>query len=276
MPLHLRWELYPVPHEKFKAEHGGSYYEESEWWKKPRETSLVGELKEMLLEMLFLKKVFEYKRRLWYLTFPFHMGIYLILLWFALLFIASISVSLDRLISIIGGLGIVLLAFGSISLLFKRLFDKSLRTYSTLADYFNLIFILAVTVSGILSWRVDANFTTAKMFMASLITFSAPPILSPIAVIHTTLLSLLVAYIPTSRMTHFIAKYFTYHKILWEDIPNIAGSPIREKIKEVLAYRVTWSAPHIRQGLTWAEEAMEIEPVIEVRAKLTDERKKGR
>jgi nitrate reductase gamma subunit len=29
MPLHLRWELYPVPHEApDRAAHGGSYFEE--------------------------------------------------------------------------------------------------------------------------------------------------------------------------------------------------------------------------------------------------------
>ena len=30
MPMHLRWELYPVPHEG----KDGSYFEELEWWKK--------------------------------------------------------------------------------------------------------------------------------------------------------------------------------------------------------------------------------------------------
>jgi nitrate reductase gamma subunit len=278
MPLHLRWELYPVPHEKFKAEYGGSYYEEPEWWKKPRETSLAGELKEMLLEMIFIKRVFEYKRRLWYLTFPFHMGIYLMLIWFALLFLNAITSIAgfgvgDQLIVAIGGLGITLLSFGCVGLLLKRISDKSLRSYSTSVDYFNLLFILAVTVTGILAWTSDPNFTAAKASMMSLVTFSALPDLSPSQTIHMTLLSLLVAYIPTTKMTHFVAKYFTYHKILWEDTPNIVGSPLREKIKEVLSYKVSWSAPHIRQGITWAEEAMEIEPVMEVRAKLAEERK---
>ena len=32
-PLHVRWELYPVPHEGERAKHGGSYLEEFEWWK---------------------------------------------------------------------------------------------------------------------------------------------------------------------------------------------------------------------------------------------------
>ena len=34
MPLHVRWELYPVPHEKGR-EYGGSYFEELNWWKNP-------------------------------------------------------------------------------------------------------------------------------------------------------------------------------------------------------------------------------------------------
>ena len=38
-PMHLRWELYPVPHEKGR-DHGGSYFEETDWWTLPRETSL--------------------------------------------------------------------------------------------------------------------------------------------------------------------------------------------------------------------------------------------
>jgi hypothetical protein len=49
MPMHLRWELYPVAHEGGgRAAYGGSYFEESDWWKKKREVSLLGELKVMV------------------------------------------------------------------------------------------------------------------------------------------------------------------------------------------------------------------------------------
>ena len=41
MPLHLRWEIYPVPHEgEKKAKYGGSFFEEVMWWKKPIKKSL--------------------------------------------------------------------------------------------------------------------------------------------------------------------------------------------------------------------------------------------
>ena len=54
-PLHLRWELYPVPHEEPKrVEHGGSYFETLDWWTKPTHFNLLGELRFMAVEMLFL------------------------------------------------------------------------------------------------------------------------------------------------------------------------------------------------------------------------------
>ena len=37
MPMHVRWELYPVAHEGSRAHYGGSYLEDVGWWNKPRE-----------------------------------------------------------------------------------------------------------------------------------------------------------------------------------------------------------------------------------------------
>jgi nitrate reductase gamma subunit len=279
MPLHLRWELYPVPHEKYRAKYGGSYYEETEWWKKPRETSFAGELKEMLLEMLFIKRAFEYNRRLWFLTFPFHAGIYLMLLWFALIFasaafeVLGVGLDLTNAASIVFGIGVTLLIFGTTALLLNRAIDRKLRTYSSPVDYFNLLFILAVAVTGLLAMRADMEFQHAKAFAVSLITFTPTGELPAAVALHTALLSLLVAYIPNTKMSHFIAKYFTYHQVLWEDTPNLVNSPLRERIALHLGYKVKWSAPHIRADLTWAEEATAIEPVLEVRA-LAERRKR--
>ena len=44
MPMHVRWELYPVAHEKGRASYGGSYFEEVDWWTKPREVDKLGEV----------------------------------------------------------------------------------------------------------------------------------------------------------------------------------------------------------------------------------------
>ncbi|WP_202318422.1 respiratory nitrate reductase subunit gamma [Archaeoglobus neptunius] len=284
MPLHLRWELYPVPHEKYRAEHGGSYYEEPEWWKKPIETTFLGELKEMLMEMLFIKREFEHNRSLWYFSFPFHAGIYLMLFWFFLIFASAISYvaglgNIENLAmglaKVVGIAGMILLTVGCAGLFVRRISDRKLRTYSSASDYFNLLFILSVVLTGFYAWRVDPNFSIAKTFAASLVTFTPLNTELPAAVtLHTALLSVLVAYIPTTKMSHYVAKYFTYHQILWEDHPNIGMSPLREKIKEVLSYKVKWSAPHIREDLTWAEEATTIEPILQIKA--IEERRRKR
>jgi hypothetical protein len=46
-------------------------------------------------------------------------------------------------------------------------------------------------------------------------------------------------------MTHFFTKFFTYHKVRWEDEPNVKGSKMQEKIAKQLQNPVTWAAPHI-------------------------------
>ena len=38
LPVHVRWEIYPVQHETAaKVAYGGSYLEEIDWWEKKRE-----------------------------------------------------------------------------------------------------------------------------------------------------------------------------------------------------------------------------------------------
>ena len=69
-PVHLRWELSPVPHEKGRGAYGGSYLEEFEWWTKPREKSLINEGIYMFKEIVFLKALWEHNRRMWYFSFP--------------------------------------------------------------------------------------------------------------------------------------------------------------------------------------------------------------
>jgi len=279
MPLHLRWELYPVPHEKGKNKYGGSFYEEPDWWTKPRETTLIGELKDLFAEMLFIKRAFEYKRNLWVVTYPFHLGIYLILAWFALLFVGGLtdaytSISIAELnhpwaqliyylTLITGGLGIILGTLGCIGTILVRIADEGMRKWSTPLHFFNMIFILIVFVLGALTWaNFDRNFETARAFMTSLVTFggSAVPQLSGVALAHVILLELLWVYIPNTKMSHFIGKYFTYHTVLWEDEPNLRGSKVEGKVREILKQKVDWSAPHYVPNISWAEEATCVEP----------------
>ena len=88
MPIHLRWELYPVAHEKDK-DYGGSYFEDMNWWNKSREKSLINVLKYMIPEILLIRVLHHHNRRLWAASFPFHGGLFTLIGLLSLLFIGA-------------------------------------------------------------------------------------------------------------------------------------------------------------------------------------------
>lgn len=278
MPMHLRWELYPVAHEGGgRAAYGGSYLEESDWWKKKREVSLLGELKVMVPEILFLVALREHNVKLWKWSFPFHFGLYLVAGATILMLAAGVigavlpdSVALPinnvigLLVPFVGGAGLALGIIGAAGL-FARRRGRSLRDYTAPADLFNLLFfIVAFGVALVTFLGFDRDFALVSAFVANLVSFN----LSPLAVggtaallllLSVVLLSLLTAYIPTTHMSHFVGKYFAYHSIRWKDDPNLPGGKEEATINELLNRPISWAAPHIRGDgkKTWLEAATE-------------------
>lgn len=271
-PMHVRWELYPVAHEGHRASYGGSYLEEVDWWKKPRHVSRIGELKVMIPEIFFLKAVWENNRPLWYQTYPFHLGLYLTVV-FLLLLIAGAIGQLNGMVAgsgvtpmgaigtfaqLIGPAGFALSTIGAVGLIIRRVTDPGLRNYSTPVHFFNLILFIVTMVTALFTWIfVDPGFTLARMFMANLISFNGAPINSPLFLLQVVLFALTIAYIPLTHMSHFFMKYFLYHDIRWGDEPNINTPKTDKKIAIALNYPVSWSAPHIagHGKETWAEVA---------------------
>lgn len=271
MPMHGRWELYPVPKEKGRAEYGGSYYEDVKWFEKPREVSFIGELKEMLKEMLFIKNLYVNQKPLWWLSYALHLGIYLLLLWTVMLFIGAITELSGSVVSSVaqgwagfvyfvtlvsGNAGAVLLALGSGGLFLRRLLMDTMKKYTTPQDYFNLAFIFVVVITGILVSIADPGFQYGRDIFKGLLTFS-PIEAGGILTLHIVLLGLLLIYIPQTKMSHYVAKYFTFHKVLWENDPNLPGSEMEKKVKEATAFKSTkegWAAPHIQPGKSVSKE----------------------
>jgi nitrate reductase gamma subunit len=277
MPMHVRWELYPVAHEGGgRAAYGGSYLEETDWWKKPRQVSLLGELKVMVPEILFLVALREHNPRLWTRSFPFHLGLYLVsaatILMMAggvigALMPVAIAGPVARLLSILvplfGAAGLVLGILGAIGLIQRRMV-RDMRDYTAPADFFNLIFFVVAFGVALANFIVaDRDFRGVSSFVANLVTFNLAPLGNGTAVLllslSVVLLSLLVAYIPTTHMSHFVGKYFAYHAIRWRDEPNLAGGDQEASIHEALGRPVSWSAPHIRGDgkKTWLDVATE-------------------
>jgi len=271
-PIHLRWELYPVAHEPDKKEYGGSYFEELEWWKKPIKKSFLSELTAMAEEIFLLKGVYHHNRSLWYVSYPFHMGLYLLvglvglLLVGALAEVAGFPIAQETphavaravyyLTILCGYSGLTLALVGCMGLLIKRIKDPALRPMTTPADYCNLGYILVLLLAALGAWLfADQTFAASRKLVASLITFKQPSVPSGVVAVELVLFSVFLLYMPFTRMTHFFAKYFTYHKVRWEDSPNLRGGRLEAKIKEALNFGVSWQAAHIQTGKSWAEVA---------------------
>lgn len=263
-PVHLRWELYPVPHEApERAAHGGSRYEESDWWTKPQRRHLRGELAYMLPEMLLLAGLRQHNRRLWYRSYPFHLGLYLISAAALLLaagalldvagvpFGAGVAGAVGAACAVLGGAGVVLGTGGALALLQARLTDPKLAAYAAPADYFNLALfsgVLPLTGLGFLLEPAPALLVASRVAR-----FDAAAPLHPVLAAGLALAALTAAYVPLTHMSHFVGKWFTYHNVRWDDGP--AGERVRAKMTEYLTYRPTWSAPHVQADgtKTWRD-----------------------
>ncbi|MBI4199525.1 MAG: respiratory nitrate reductase subunit gamma [Chloroflexi bacterium] len=273
LPVHLRWELYPVAHEK-GAGHGGSYFEQVDWWAKPRAVTRLGELKEMLGEMLLLKALYHHNRALWTCSFPFHFGLYTLAAFGGLLGLGALA-QLGGLAVTAGGgnlgqilyflpipagfLGLALALIGATGLLRRRLTDPSLRDYTTASDVFNLLCFLVTFGVVLAAALTDPTFTLFRDFLTSLLTFSAAPAGTALVWLAVLMATLLLAYIPMTHMAHFFTKWFTWHSVRWDDEPNLPGSRIEAQVKKALQYPVSWSAPHIQGDgrKTWVDVATE-------------------
>ena len=267
LPVHVRWEIYPVRHETAeRSAYGGSYMEEPDWWQKPYQTSAVNEFKYMAPEILLLRGLWKENKRLWRVSFPFHLGLYLMLATFVLLLLnavltlwnpaafaegSALRVGLGGLMVACGWIGLAAGVTGSLGLLYRRLSDYNLNLYATPADYFNIIFILTFFVSGFLTTAFsDPFFDGARLYVLGLLSGgSVVPAYAPgqgfFGAATIVLGSLLAAYVPLTHMSHMFMKYFLYHKVKWDDVPSRSGSAVESAVSKNLGYKPTWSARHV-------------------------------
>jgi len=266
LPVHLRWELYPVQHETSpRVTYGGSYLEDLDWWHKKRHASLWNELRYMVPEMLFIRGLWKENRPLWWVSFPFHFGLYLLiataglLLFHALLALwgspafaggSGVKSLLEGLIVMTGWGGLLLGNAGSLGLLYRRLADPDLRRYAVFADYFNLGFIFLFFLCALAAALSDPELAGARGYAQGLLTGGGPPgtdLLRPGVAGGATIIlaSLLIAYIPLTHMSHMFMKYFLYHQVKWDDAPNRRGSRIEAALMKNMAFKPTWQGKHI-------------------------------
>jgi nitrate reductase gamma subunit len=222
MPESLRWELYPLP------------------------KTLAGQMAFTLAEVLLLRGVWLHNRRLWFRSYPFHLGIYS-----CAASVAALLLGVEAVASAAAFAGLGLLVAGSAALLVMRLTDPALRDYTAPADLFNLSFFLVssgLLLGGIL---MDASSPAATARA-----IAAGRTVHPLTGLGAALCALLAAYIPFTHMAHFVAKYFAFHKVRWDEHSA-------RRVGLQLRFTPTWSARHMGTGggRTWLDVATTNPPV---------------
>ena len=258
LPLNVRWEVYPVPHEgKVKRRYGGSYMEDVDWATAKRAASPLPAYLEIAAEVTTLKRVREHNGYgIWPLSLAMHWGLYLYFGWLFLL-VAGNAVGVAGLtyLTIVVGLAAHLLgAIGALGLIFKRATHRDLRRYTTPHDYFNLLFLAALFLAGLGSWLGDPAFAAHRTYVGSVLLFR--PVRLPAAVsVSFLLFELFLIYMPFTKLIHYIAKYFTFDRALWDDDFKAKGSAVDRQVTAQLGFHPTWAAPHLAPGKTWLEQA---------------------
>ncbi|MHC4786915.1 MAG: hypothetical protein ACYTE6_13245 [Planctomycetota bacterium] len=219
LPMHLRWELAPVPHEKGKGHYGGSFLEEYEWWTKPREKSLVSEAIYMFQEIAFLKAVWEHNRRLWWFTFPFHTGLYLLIA-----AVVPLAFGWNTGASVLAGAGFVLGGLGALGLLISRFADSRLKVMASPASRFNLLVLLAVFATGAWALAVSDGFAAGmRGYGKALLTADRSLETSGILAVHVVVA-----------------------QVRWNDEPMERGSRMEKEVTGLLSQPMTWAGPHVK------------------------------
>src|SRR5208282_2472314 len=106
------------------------------------------------------------------------------------------------------------------------------------ADFFNLLFFIIAFAIVAAGYIVRSPGSAGVGDLArGLLRFDPKVPVSGLFGLGLVLASALVAYIPFTHMAHFIAKYFTYHAVRWDDRRNERGSAIEGQVAASLGCR---------------------------------------
>jgi nitrate reductase gamma subunit len=188
-PRHLPWGLYPSP------------------------TGAVGQGWYIAREVITLRSLLPFNKRIWLGGYAFHGGIALTMLWLVL---TLLGLRQDW-VAVIGLLAMLAMLGGGLYLFIARLVLPDLRAISTFVEYFNLALFTALSVlalAAIGAGQIALDETRAYLLGLATLNPHAPPD-RPLFLLILLLAEWLMVYFPFSKMPHMISKYFSHHAVKW-------------------------------------------------------------
>jgi nitrate reductase gamma subunit len=181
--------------------------------------------KAILAEAVFFPSLFRGDRVLWFFAWFFHATLALVFLGHLRVFTGLIDYTLMALgmsadgittmSSVAGGAAGIILMVTGILLLARRLTMKRVREISGMPDFFALLLLLAIIITGNMMRFSTHHFDLeqTRIWARSLLTFSPQVPQNGLFLIHASLAMLLIMYIPFSKILHFGGIFFTQNLI---------------------------------------------------------------
>ncbi len=175
---------------------------------------------EYFSDVFLFKTIFSSDKFLWVLSWLFHVSLFVILLGHLRMFL-GIKVD-ENFTSFLGMLLGVIFLLTLLSLLVRRV--AKLRVISTAEDYFALILLLSVAISGM---YLRLNDVSLDGYLLSLISGEKIVVGSSALVVHALLAQILVAYLPFGKLFHSIGVFHSNYLVRWKN------ARVRSSVREV-------------------------------------------
>lgn len=198
------------------------------WWRRPRPPLMTlypvqgSGGASLAREALLFPSLRRGDSRLWALAWPFHVALALVWVGHARVFTTLfdqglIAVGLrgewiETASALAGSAAGAVLVVTGVGLLVRRIVLARVREISGLPDFFALLLLLAVIVSGDVMRLVagDVALAETRRWASSLVAFAPMVPTTPSLLVHLFLAESLIAYLAFSKLMHFGGFFFTF------------------------------------------------------------------
>ncbi len=176
----------------------------------PAPTSQIGVAGRYVGEVVFFKSLFKGNKWIWIGGYVFHVAFLLIILRHLRYFINPVPEYLV-LLQQAGIYAGIALSFPILYLLYRRIFVDRIKYISSASDYFILLLILSIAVTGVgLKFISRVDVLQVKLFILGLFTFNFAKFPDSLAfLLHYSLVLLLLVYFPFSKLMHAGGIFFS-------------------------------------------------------------------
>lgn len=176
----------------------------------PAPTTQTGVVLRMFREVVFFESLFKSTKWTWIFGWMFHLGLLLVLLRHLRYFIDPVwlPIQLIQPFGIYAGFAMVI---GLGGLLVRRITVERVRYISAPSDYLMLVLLITIGVSGLLmKFVAHTDIVAVKNFFNHLWTFGWGPLPMDFPLlVHLTLVILLMAIFPFSKLLHAPGIFFS-------------------------------------------------------------------